>query len=379
MPFVPPLSRYEGTIYAPMLIGTNTPNPNAGNGGKRGFMNESACFSDLSLYELDRYQWLVQHNGVIQGFTTERGKVLAQHAGSMESLRAHQIIPGYINALLLNNENRHALGQSLNGYKQSSVGVTDTEVDYARSYVSRLFGTKLSDVQVIRVPEHVMPASSLGVVYSNGTANHLMVVPEHSFDPYGMLVRQFAIAAHYTAMRGKPGLASMMSDDLTQAMVGQYTLLRFASDEPDKCSIMRHLQMLVGWEFAKGLSRTPEMPLGFIASDLGEQLMHAYGTGMFKALLTEQYESASNGKAMWFGSCNFTGTAIALALLGDDAGMAMFIAIDSGDRKLGDKLLEAFPYCDEDCLKAMQEAFNARLAEVISRATSEIEVVDACS
>jgi hypothetical protein len=336
-------------------------------------MNESASISDLSLYELDRFQWLEAHNGDIQGFTTERGKVLAENAGEMESLKAHQIIPGYIDALLLDNSNRNSLAQSLNTYRPTTSTITEEVIEHARTYVLTLFGVRLSEVRVITVSESVMPATSLGVVYSYGTYKHLIIVPNESFDPYGVMVRQFAIAAHYSAMRGKPGLASMMSDDLTQSMVGQYAMLRFASDEPEKCSVMRHLQMLVSWEFAKGLSRTPEMPLGFIASELGGQLMRAYGTGMFKALLTEQYESASHGQAMWFGKCNFTGTAMALALLGDDCGMARFMEIDSGDRKLADKLLEAFPNLDMDTIKAMQETFNVRLAGIISKATAVVE------
>lgn len=335
-------------------------------------MNESACFSDLSLYELDRFQWLEAHQGDIQGFTTERGKVVAEHAGSIESLKAHQIIPGYINALLLDNDNRHSLAQSLASYKHSTSMITGEVIAESRWYVSMLFNAPLNDVKVYTVDESVMPATSHGVVYSNGTRPHVIVAPRMSFDPYGVMVRQFAIAAHYVAMRGKPGLAAMMSDDLTQSMVGQYAMLRFAADKPEKCSVMRHLQLLVGWEFAKGLSRTPEFPLGFITSDLGEQLMHAYGTGMFKALVTEQYESASHGQAMWFGSCNFTGTALALTFLGDDYGMARFMEIDTGDRKLADKLMEAFPGLGMDGFEAMQDAFNATLASII-RSVSETE------
>ncbi|WNZ87521.1 hypothetical protein [Pseudomonas sp. P108] len=337
-------------------------------------MNESACFSDLSLYELDRFQWLEANQGNIQGFTTERGKVLAEHAGSMESLKAHQIIPGYINALLLNNDNRQSLGQSLSTYKLTTSWITGQVIEEARSYVMSLFNVILNEVKVYTIDETVMPATSHGVVYSNGTRKHVIAAPRMSFDPYGVMVRQFAIAAHYTLMRGKPGLAAMMSDDLTQAMVGQYAMLRFAADEPEKCSVMRHLHLLVGWEFAKGLSRTPEFPLGFITSDLGEQLMHAYGTGMFKALVTEQYESASNGQAMWFGSCNFTGTAMALSFLGDDYGMARFMEIDTGDRKLADKLMEAFPGLGMNDFEAMQEGFNARLSSII-RSVSESEPV----
>jgi hypothetical protein len=201
--------------------------------------------------------------------------------------------------------------------------------------------------------------------------SHIVVVPEHSFDPIGVLVRQLAIAAHYTLMRRKAGLAAMMSDDLTQAMVGQYAVLRFAEDHPKQCTVMRHMQFLVSWEFAKGLSKTPEMPLGFIASDLGEALMKAYGTGMFRAILQDLYESASHGRAIWFGSSNFTGTALALGFLGDDQGMQRFMAIDAGDRTLADKLSEAFPGAEEDHFQWIQVRFNETLSGVIAKSNAQ--------
>lgn len=334
-------------------------------------MYESACLSDLRLYELDRFHWLEANQGNISGFKTEHGKVLAEHGGSLEALKAHQVIPGLINALLMDGDNRQALALSLNAYKPATTFVSPEVIEQARQYVTELYGCPLAGVRVFTVGETVMPSTSLGVVYSNAADAHVIVVPRWSFDPYGLMVRQFATAAHYSLMRVKAGLAAMMSDDLTQAMVAQYALLRFATDEPAKCAVMRHMQMMVGWEFAKGLSRTPEFPLGFLASELGSQLMLAYGPGMFKALLTEQYESASHGRAMWFGSCNFTGTALALALLEDDAGMARFMAIDTGDRKLADKLMEAFPSLAGDGFKAMQPSFNTRLAGIIAKADSK--------
>ncbi|HEJ4407927.1 TPA: hypothetical protein SL557_000206 [Pseudomonas aeruginosa] len=334
-------------------------------------MNESACVSDLSLYELDRHHWLVEHDGSLIGFTTERGKLLAEQVGGCESLRAHQRIPGHINALSVSNENRLALGQCINTYKPIADFVTDSAVERARSYVQGLFCVSLGEVRVIRAAQHVMQASALGAVYSNGTRAHVVVVPEHSFDPVGVLVRQFAIAAHYTLMRGKVGLAAMMSDDLTQAMVGQYAVLRFATDHPEQCTVMRHMQFLVSWEFAKGLSKTPEMPMGFIASDLGEALMKAYGTGMFRAILQDLYESASHGRAIWFGSSNFTGTALALGFLGDDQGMQRFMAIDAGDRTLADKLSEAFPGAEEDHFQWIQVRFNETLSSVIAKSNAQ--------
>lgn len=334
-------------------------------------MNETACVSDLSLYELDRFHWLVQNNGSLIGFTTERGKVVAEQAGDCESLKNHQRIPGLINSLTVSNENRLALGQCINTYKPVAEVVTDHAVDCARGYVQRLFRVSLGEVRVIRAAPHVMPASALGAVYSNGTRGHIVVVPEHSFDPIGVLVRQFAIAAHYTLMRGKVGLAAMMSDDLTQAMVGQYAVLRLATDHPEQCTVMRHMQFLVSWEFAKGLSKTPEMPMGFIVSDLGEALMKAYGTGMFRAILQDLYESASHGRAIWFGSNNFTGTALALAFLGDDHGMTRFMAIDAGDRTLADKLSEAFPGAEEDHFQWIQVRFNETLSGVIAKSNAQ--------
>ena len=139
-------------------------------------MNESACVSDLSLYELNRHHWLVEHHGSLIGFTSEHGKLLAEQVGGCESLRAHQRIPGHINALSVSNENRLALGQCINTYKPVADLVTDSAVDRARSFVQGLFNVCLGEVRVIRAAPHVMPATALGTVYSNGTRGHVVVV-----------------------------------------------------------------------------------------------------------------------------------------------------------------------------------------------------------
>ena len=333
-------------------------------------MNEAACITDLTNFELDRYDWLIEHNGSLDGFTTEHGALLTQQVADNEEIKAHQLIPGYVQALAMSNENRLSLGQCLNEYKHTSTAVTDLAISSAVAFVSRLFGIDLSAVQVIRAAPHVMQSKSVGAVYSCGVTKHIVVVPEQSFDPLGVLVGQLAIAALYTFKRQKMGLAPMMSDALTQSMVAHYAMLSFAAINPDKCSVLIHLQQLVTWEFAKGLSSSPETPMGFVVSDLGEQLMQAHGGGMFRAIMQELYESMTHGRAIWFGSNNFNGMALALCLLGDDVGMTAFMRIDTGDRKLADKLVEAFPMMTRDVFIGLQADFNSRLARIISGAST---------
>lgn len=334
-------------------------------------MNEAACVNDLLHFELDRHDWLVEHKGALDGFSTDHGALLAQQVAENDDIKAHQLIPGYIQALVLTNENRLSLGKSLNGFKNAAFLVSDHAIQSAQAFVSRLFCIDLSSVLVIRAALHVMPSASVGTVYSCGEKKHIVVVPEESFDPVGVLVGQFAIAAHYTLMRRKPGLAAMMSDALTQSMAAHYAMLSFAVHHPAQCSVMLHLQQLVTWEFAKGMSKTPETPMGFVVSDLGEQLMQAYGGGMFRAIMQELYESMTYGRAIWFGCNNFNGMALALCLLGDDHGMTTFMQIDTGDRKLADKLFEAFPMLTQDTFKGMQVDFNERLARIISGVATE--------
>ncbi len=336
-------------------------------------MNESACVSDLCLYERDRHHWLLAHNGALNGFTSDNGKLLIEQLADTETFKAHQRIPGHVDALAITTENRLSLGVCINAHKPGPVTVTEDAVYTARAFVEVIFDVSLREVSVVIAPPNVMSPDALGAVYSCGMTEHVVVVPSQSFEPLGVLVRQFAIAAHYTLMRRKTGLAAMMSDDLTQAMVGQYAVLSFAAKHPDKCKVMRHLQFLVSWEFAKGLSKTPEMPMGFIASDLGEALMKSYGTGMFRAILQNLYESASHGRAIWFGSNNFTGTALALAFLGDDKGMRRFMEVDSGDRTLSDKLGEAFPASGSDSYQWVQVRFNETLTSIMKAAGDDAD------
>ena len=328
-------------------------------------MNEAACITDLNLFELDRCRWLQEHSGSLDGFTTKHGAILAAPGGISEALKAHLKTPAFFDALVLTSENRGLLGASLNSEDSTSEVITDHAVSFAKSFVEKSFGVDLSRVVVIRASKQVMPANALGTVYSNAVYHHVVVVPEFSFDPMGILVRQFAIAAHYTCMREKPGLAALMTDNLTQSMVGHYALLRFASLHPESCAVMCHLQLMVSWEFAKGLSKTPQMPMGFVASELGGQLMRDYGGGMFKAVMTDLYESMTHGQAIWFGSNNFTGMVLALTFLGDDYGMAKFMRIDSGDRTFADKITEAFPGIRPLAFEQCFAGFNAQLARMI--------------
>lgn len=329
-------------------------------------MNEAACITDLNHYELDRRNWLVEHSGTIDGFTTKHGAILEAEVSDCAALKAHTLLPAFIDALAMTSDNRHLIGASFEQDSSSTRLITPHDIDTALSFVQRLLLVDLSDVAVLRVDKYVMPYNALGAVYSCGVSSHVVVVPEQSFDPMGVLVRQFAIAAHYTAMRGKPGLAAMMSDNLTQSMVGHFAMLTFATHNPDKCALMRHLQLMVSWEFAKGLSKTPQMPMGFVASDLGGQLMKDYGGEMFKAVMTHLYESMTHGQAIWFGSNNFSGMVLALLLLGDDHGVSQFIKIDSGDRTLGDKLNEAFPGFTGSTFDQCSASMNAKLTALIT-------------
>lgn len=328
-------------------------------------MTEAACINDLLQYELARADWLQTHNGAVDGFQCNHGALLEETVVDNESLKAHLEIPSFIGSLELTSENRRRLGESLNGFTGESDVITDSAIAEARDYVSRLFGLNLTSLSVIRAPSMVMDSKAIGAVYSCNVKNHVIVVPESSFDPFGILVRQFAIAAHYTLMREKGTLAAMVSDPLTQALVGNFALLTFAAEHPDKCTVMSHLQMLVSWEFAKGLSKTPTMPLGFVASDLGERLIRDYGAGMFKAVLADLYDSMAHGRAIWFGSNNFSGMALALAVLGDNYGVSQLMRIDAGDRTLEDKLKEAFPGITGVHLAG----FNAPLARIIATAS----------
>ncbi|MFL1449131.1 hypothetical protein ACI77O_12120 [Pseudomonas tritici] len=334
-------------------------------------MNESACITDMNLYEHHRHNWMLDHNGALDGFTCPHGEVVAREAANYEPIKAHTLIPGHIEALVLTNDNRLPLGASINANKKHYAAVTQCAVDEAIAFVSRLFSVSLGEVRVYLVKSAVMSPASAGAVYSNGVKHHIVVVPETSYDPTGVLVAQLAIAAHYTLMREKPGLAAMISDPLTQAMVAHFAVLTFAAQNPTRCSVMQHLQQLVTWEFAKGLSKTPETPMGFVVSDLGEQLMKAYGGGMFRAVMQELYESMTHGKAIYFGCNNFNGMALALALLGDEQGMTRFMKIDTGDRKLADKLFDAFPGLNMQGIAGFQGLFNERLEAIIAGVATE--------
>lgn len=329
-------------------------------------MNESACIEDLFQYEAERAAHIKANSGELEGFVPKHGHVLSAVLQSNDNLQAHLAIPQWLEDITLDSECRRLLIKALKCGEAEPRLVTEGDVAQAKAFVAALFDVDLGKVEVILAPKRVMGAKSTGVTYAAQAEEHIVVVPGGMADPVGTLVFQLAVASHYTAMRTKGTIGSMISDSLTQAMVGRFATTRWAREhQPDALALQ--LREIAQWEFAIGLGKTPTYPMGFMVSDLGVSLIRDYGDDYFKSVVTELYDSMSDGRAMWWGTNNFYGSVLAIEHLEDTAGMRRFIFLDAGDRSLEAKLSEAMT--EHQALKP--KTVNQKLSSVLEMGLSE--------
>ncbi|MBJ2214125.1 MULTISPECIES: hypothetical protein [Pseudomonas] len=326
-------------------------------------MNHDACIEDLFAFERDRASHICGSKGSMDGFQSGHGRLLMEMFGTDTSLQAHLVKPSFHHALAMSSTNRQRLADTFRPESEiAHRAVTEADINKAKAFVSELLQIDVSDVRVVLAPQMVMQPKALGTVYSSGAVNHVVVIPESTYDPEGLLVRQLAIAGHYIGMRRAGGLATMISDGVSQAMVGHFAATRYAMTEPSSTSMTFQQQMLVYWEFAKGLSYAATDPLAFIASDHGAGLMQDYGADMFQAVIADLYASMTNGRAIWFGDNSFVGAALAIANIENHDGIRRFIATDRGDRTLDARLSASIAgYSAEQVL-----GFNNTLSTLIS-------------
>jgi hypothetical protein len=333
-------------------------------------MNENACIDDLFRYEGERAEYLKANQGSLKGFKPVYGAVLAASMENDISLKAHLTVPGYLEETTLTSDIRQLLTRALAVTAPEAESVTDDHVAAARGYVTGLLGVSVGQVDVIKAPASTMKEASTGVTYACGPANHVVVVPECLPDPVGTLIYQFAIAAHYTAMRGQGSIASMISDSLTQAMVGRFVVTNWARQQAPEV-LAWQLREIAHWEFAIGLGKTPTYPMGFLVSDLGVSLLKDYGDEFFKAVLNDLYDSMTDGMAMWWGTNNYYGSMLALAHLDDLEGIRRFIALDAGNKTLDTKL-HAAQIGGEDVAIAANQKLGILLAQSLPEQTEKV-------
>lgn len=326
-------------------------------------MNQSACIADLLHFEKERAAYITRNAGNASGFVSNHGKLLSSHPDVVEPLKAHLAKPSFFGALALSSHNRAGIvdRQALRDAAFDNQEVAQYHIDRARIYVSALLDVDLASVQVITSTHAGNEPEGRGTVYPCGVDEHLVVVPMWSSDPEGMLVRQFAIAAHYCAMRSKGTLGSMVSDVATQEMVGHFAATRYAQECQTPELVTSKQGMLVKWEFAKGMAENPTQPIAFICSDLGCQLIQDYGAQFCQRMIVNLYECMAEGQGITYGAAGFLGYALGIALLDEVEGMRQFIRNDTGVMTLEVKLSQAF----DDYSPQRILSFNDRLKVLI--------------
>lgn len=327
-------------------------------------MSEKNCINEMYKYEAARSGFVKFNRGTVERFRADIDEaILVAEVEARPDLKAHMEIPEYLRTQALSSANRRTLARSRTAAFPTAQPVTEAHIAEARSYVAELLQQDVSHVSVVLAPTHVMRSSSLGTVYSNQATEHVVVVPESSFDPMGILIQHFAAAAHYCALRERGDLAGMVTDDVTQQMIGHFALLRWPGVSEDY-SVLFELRDMVQWEVAAALGRSPTNTLAFVASELGGSMVNDYGPDLFKSMVTNLYESATDGQMFVLGTKLFIGRVLALAFLDDLDGIRRFMRLDTGDRTLADKLNEAMPGAVDGKVAVMNDV----LGELLSKA-----------
>lgn len=329
-------------------------------------MTEAKYAAEILRFEQARADYLFQHKGALDGFhdEPEGEEQLDQHL--LDRLMAHLRMPGFYPDLALSSPNRRILGPAIIPSTQRHDlprhSVTIEHIEQARQYVSELLDVELGDVTVILPPPTEMPADADGVVYPNGPTRHIVVVPECCHDPVLVLVRQFGIAAHYTVVRRRPGLVGLVSDTVTQELIGHYCQTRYAVECGDAATMAEVQTRLVAWEVARGLIHSPRDQLAFIGSDLGSSMLQDYGGEFMQDLISGLFEGYTLGQGLVHGQACFMGAAIALALHDEPNAILTFLNLDRSDRSLDEKLAEAL---GADYAPGSILAFTEKLAALI--------------
>ncbi|KKN96175.1 hypothetical protein LCGC14_0171050 [marine sediment metagenome] len=280
-------------------------------------MNTNRLVTDLFRFESDRAMHLHAHRGSLKGFASSNGRLLQEALADDRAIRAHLEIPAALQRHPLPSGVRRALAEHLSLPLPQTMPVSHEAILRASEFVEEVFDLDLSHVQVVTADPVVMQPDSMGVVYSHGYRSHVVVAPSEHFDPCGMLVYQFAIAAHYVSMRSSPELEAMITDHTAQAMVGFYATVLWSQREPGS-ALAYQLRNLARWEVASGLSNSAKMPMGFIVSDLGVSLLKDYGGDLFRSIVTELYEILPDGQGIWFGATGYAGALLGIGLASEE-------------------------------------------------------------
>ena len=325
-------------------------------------MTDSALITDLFNFEADRASFLARTKGSLDGFSSNHGALLVESPHLLSKYAAHLARPSFYPNLELTSDNRQQMAARLNCITLPAIeAVNDLHIQRARRFVSDLLGVDLSLVQVMLTRTVGEPADSTATVFPCGVREHVIVAPQASRDPEGMLVRQFGIAGYYAATRAKGGLGSLVVDLVTQEMAGHFAATRYARECQSPELVLSKQRLLIVWEFAKGIANAPTQPLAFIASDLGADLIRDYGAQFCQASITNLYDCLPDGKGIIAGAAGFLGYAMAIALEDDLEGVMRLIRQYSGEKALEVSLAEAITAYEP----AQILGFNDRLAEMI--------------
>lgn len=280
-----------------------------------------------------------------------RERVIAQQAGNVPTspgpLPGMNLPGAVLNVALSPDVYRWAA----HGYRYANVSeeipFTDEIIEESKAFVSNLLGVDLTEVRVVCVPSDEWgdePAE--GYLYEAGADAPVVFVPEAFYSPQELLVHELAHAAHTLARRRDGDPAKAFSSPASAEFIAHFTQYRyllaygteadFAAAMGQLTTAMYALAIFADAQEQGGLRASVE---GFLASAHARPFLEALGEETPRAQFAHFMANREN---LWSEVHRALGIMLAVIFRHDDEGVEEFMAIDSLDRSIADKVAEAF-------------------------------------
>lgn len=242
--------------------------------------------------------------------------------------------------------------------RSEKVRITDEIIKESKAFVSELLGVDLAEVRVVIVSTGEWgneegwgkpPPEAFQV--EAGADAPLILVPETVHTPHELLVHELAHAAHTLVRRRDGDPAKAFSSEASAEFIAhfaQYRYLRHHGKEEEFAAAMGQLTTamyaMAIWSYSQEHEiRSLEVLQACVADFLASAYARPFRDALGDQILTSQFANFS-GSFSYLASEINRAVAIMMAVIFNDdpEGVRKYMAIDSLDRSVSDKVAESF-------------------------------------
>lgn len=241
--------------------------------------------------------------------------------------------------------------------------VTAAGIEEAREYVSSLMDVDLSTVMVEVVPNSKWGDSGAeGIHFKAGLDQHLIVMPSYVASAIEVLVHEFGHAAHAIKQRQNGEYPFFFTADGTVELISHYCQYHYIVERLSRDHLLIALGQLTTASYALSIQASGTKDFDhYEASGAAAEPLRSMSIDM----LQSTHAVFCENQAYYFSEV-FRGISLMLALLllDENEGMRRYASLDRVDRRLQDKLSDAF--AGKDVLMSFSK-INERIEELLER------------